>query len=199
MVPSSLTCQPHGAQSQDSLRVQCAQVIAQSQSKLQHMCLPSTELMRKVWKLDGPAPTRPCGCGVKLMLGVAPLNRKVTPNTHTTGAVISRADAQVGWGVEAEDLAQRTEPAGGIQHVGPPNSYSGVPAVGNGKRSEDRFPAATNRRKVKGAKPPRKGRGREGKRKPPQTREKKRSPDRGAQSRKMQKSHKRKYIPTAKK
>ncbi|CAH2223951.1 Hypothetical predicted protein, partial [Pelobates cultripes] len=67
---------------------------------------------------------------------------------------VGGAEAWVGWGVEAEDLTWRTEPVGGIQHVGPPESYFGVPAFGNRKRSEDHFPVATNGRKVKGAKPP---------------------------------------------
>ncbi|CAH2293868.1 Hypothetical predicted protein [Pelobates cultripes] len=71
------------------------------------------------------------------------------------------------------------ESAGGIQHVGPPESYSGVQTVGNGKRSEDRFQAAAKQTKSEGGK--------------------KRPRDRGAQNRKMQKIHKRKYIPTAKK
>ncbi|CAH2275575.1 Hypothetical predicted protein [Pelobates cultripes] len=58
--------------------------------------------------------------------------------------------------MEEEDLARRMEPAGEIQHVGPPESYSGVPAVGNGKRSEDRFPAAAKRMKSEGGKATRK-------------------------------------------
>ncbi|CAH2292676.1 Hypothetical predicted protein [Pelobates cultripes] len=58
--------------------------------------------------------------------------------------------------VDAEDLARRTEPGGGIQHVGPPESYSGVPAVDNGRRSEDRFPASIKRTKSGGGKATRK-------------------------------------------
>ncbi|CAH2275927.1 Hypothetical predicted protein [Pelobates cultripes] len=42
--------------------------------------------------------------------------------------------------------------ADGIQHVGPPESYSGVPAVGNGKRSEDCFTAAAKWTKSEGGK-----------------------------------------------
>ncbi|CAH2275068.1 Hypothetical predicted protein [Pelobates cultripes] len=107
MAPSSLTCQPHGAQSQESLR----------------------------W-----------------IRGAAALHGKVT-HTHATEAVILRAEA---CGVEAEDLARQTEPAGGIQYVGPLESYSGVPAVGNGKWSEDRFLAAAKRTKSEGGKATRK-------------------------------------------